>query len=91
MLADIEDLNPAKIRWQCRRGMLELDIMLLSYFDTHYLQLATVEQRAFAALLKEPDQTLHGLLSGQSMSCDPKFSGMVQKIREHLCKMPNSI
>ena len=90
MSTNIEDLNPAKIRWQCRRGMLELDIMLLSFFDAHYLQLTMIEQQTFVKLLKEPDQTLHGLLSGLSFSSDPRFSDIVQKIRAHLCKLPNS-
>ncbi len=91
MSEEIEDLNPAKIRWQCRRGMLELDIMLLSFFDAQYSCLTLADQQAFVRLLKESDPSLHALLSGSTVSSDPIIADIIRKITKHLCKKPNSI
>lgn len=52
-----------KLKWQCRRGMLELDLLLENYLKTDYW-LATDEERArFVELLKlEDDELLTVLL-----------------------------
>jgi len=52
----------ARIRWNCRRGMLELDIILENFFDNHYLQLAPADQKRFIELLACTDQQLWGWL-----------------------------
>lgn len=48
----------AKLRWQCRRGTLELDKLLLHYLDTAYSQANQEEQMAFKALLQLNDNQL---------------------------------
>ena len=40
-----------RLRWRARRGMLELDILLLDFLDTRYASLPVGLQTAFAALL----------------------------------------
>lgn len=55
---------PERVRWACRRGMLELDILLLDFFDACYHALPPADQQDFIALLESPDQALnHWLLS----------------------------
>jgi len=54
-----------KIRWQCRRGMLELDMILISFFDNCYESLTIEEQGAFIRLLEYPDPTLYAWLMGR--------------------------
>ena len=50
---------PAHIRWHCRRGMLELDILLGNFFDQKYLSLKSDEQQAFVDLLACNDDELY--------------------------------
>lgn len=57
--------SQAQVRWQCRRGMLELDIILLSFFDTYYEALNLETQAVFIRLLETPDPELYAWLMGQ--------------------------
>lgn len=55
---------PGRLRWLCRRGMLELDAWLLSFLDTRHAMLTPAQQVAFASLLREDDMDLFAWLSG---------------------------
>ncbi|MDD2723049.1 MAG: succinate dehydrogenase assembly factor 2 [Methylovulum sp.] len=48
----------AKLKWQCRRGSLELDLLLKNYFDTVYLQADNEEKTRFVEMLKLDDEVL---------------------------------
>jgi antitoxin CptB len=55
----------AKVKWQCRRGMKELDLLLENYVATDYLTADTAEKTRFAELLRlEDDELLVVLLRG---------------------------
>ncbi len=52
-------MNPhSKLHWQCRRGMLELDLLLKDYLDQHYPHANTQEQARFLSLLELEDTEL---------------------------------
>ncbi|TLY48079.1 MAG: succinate dehydrogenase assembly factor 2 [Gammaproteobacteria bacterium] len=48
-----------RLRWQCRRGMLELDLILLAFLEKNYLNLNPVDQKLFERLLNYSDQDLY--------------------------------
>lgn len=75
--------NNVHIRWQCRRGMLELDLLLLDFFDHSYHLLSAEEQKDFIALLAFSDQQLYGWLIGRDEPLST-LSTIVKKIREAL-------
>ena len=54
-----------QVRWQCRRGMRELDELLLHYLDNDYQQAGEREKSAFHALLALPDPELISYLLQQ--------------------------
>jgi antitoxin CptB len=68
-------------RWQCRRGMLELDLLLNNFVDKKVNSLSEQEKQSFELLLSYPDQTLLDLLLGNSVSSDPVISIIVQQIQ----------
>ena len=72
----------SELRWRCRRGMLELDIMLNAYLDVRGGKMSWEELGVFEKLLAYPDQVLQGLLLGLSESADADIMGMVEGIRE---------
>ncbi len=76
--------HKAKIRWHCRRGMLELDVLLLDFFEKHYAQLPREQQVIFERLLECPDQDLFNWLIGHEQPTDSGFAGMVERIRMSL-------
>ncbi len=47
-----------KLRWRCRRGTKELDLILLGYLENQYPSATLEEQQAFEALLELPDDCL---------------------------------
>jgi len=54
-----------RLRWQCRRGLLELDLLFVRFLEQHYDALSVAEQGAFQRLLEQPDQILLAWLQGQ--------------------------
>ena len=68
-------------RWQCRRGMLELDLLLNNFVDKKVHALSQQEKQSFELLLSYPDQTLLDLLLGNSVSSDPAIAILVQQIQ----------
>ena len=53
-----ENLNLKKMYWHSRRGMLELDLILVPFAETVLPQLPETLQNAYAELLQEEDQDL---------------------------------
>jgi len=53
-----------RIRWHCRRGMLELDLVLSSFLDRHLEGLDGRRLDAFRKLLDRPDPELFDLVMG---------------------------
>jgi antitoxin CptB len=68
------------IRWQCRRGMLELDILLLGFFDKHYQNLRDELQNHFIDLLAESDQALYDCLVKKDRHPLPHLQNMIERI-----------
>jgi antitoxin CptB len=55
----------AKLRWQCRRGMKELDVLLEAYLEQRYPIAGEAEQGAFRALLELQDPVLFDYMVGR--------------------------
>ena len=70
----------AKLRWQCRRGMLELDVLLGNYLAQHYQTAPAAEQETFERLLKFQDQELYQWFVQQLQPPDAELTALVQKI-----------
>lgn len=62
---DVQDETLRRLRWQCRRGLLELDLLFVRFLEQRYSALSVEEQNAFQRLLEQPDQTLLAWLQGQ--------------------------
>ena len=76
------EINTAsQLRWRCRRGMLELDLLLNNFVEMEYNKLTEVEAVLFSALLDYQDQALLDLLLGKDVSTDVAITGLVDRIR----------
>ncbi len=74
-------MSEINYRWQCRRGMLELDLLLNNFVDKKVATLTQQEKESFELLLSYPDQTLLDLLLGNSVSSDTSISALVLQIQ----------
>ncbi len=72
----------SSLRWRCRRGMLELDILLNQFLDKTYIHTTDEQKTTFDQLLDYPDQLLFDLLLGYQPSSDTQVSALVQTIRQ---------
>lgn len=78
---DINDL--ARIRWACRRGMLELDVILGKFLASAYASNAPEDKQKFVTLLNYADPLLFSWLLGHEIPEDPAMQSIVQMIRNH--------
>jgi antitoxin CptB len=60
----------ARLRWRCRRGLRELDVLLERYLGERWPVAAPAEQAAFVRLLELPDPDLAALCLGQTVAVD---------------------
>lgn len=71
----------AKLRWNCRRGMLELDLLLLPFLEKKFSSLSETEQAIFERLLACTDQDLYNWLIGHEQPTDPQLMAMIDRVR----------
>ena len=72
-----------RLRWSCRRGMLELDVLLGNFLEEAYLTSSDEDQKKFVELLDRNDQELFMWLTGKETPSQPEFIDIVGKIRHH--------
>ena len=77
-----DDREYARLRWRCRRGMLELDLILMAFLDRHYHELEASDRLAFKRLLRTHDRTLLAYLQGAQRSDDKELMRIANKIRQ---------
>jgi antitoxin CptB len=58
--------NLERVRWRSRRGLLELDIVLGRFVETHYNQLSEIEKLEFETMLDIPDNPLWDMIAGRA-------------------------
>ena len=71
----------ARVRWRCRRGMLELDIILQRFVDKHYIQLNECELQQFEVLLDLPDNDLWDMIAAKKEVSDIKLQPVLQLLQ----------
>ena len=54
-----------RLRWHCRRGMKELDVLLERYVNERYERAFPDEQAAFEGLLETQDSVIYAYCLGQ--------------------------
>ena len=74
-------LNMPQVKWRCRRGMLELDLLLNNFVEIEYNNLGEEDVESFSILLDYPDQVLLDLLLGKKESSDVLISDLVTRIQ----------
>lgn len=70
----------SQIRWQCRRGMLELDVILERFVDKHFDALSDEDKKIFAMLLTHDDPVLYEWLMEARAPDDPVLRRLVDII-----------
>jgi antitoxin CptB len=70
-----------RLRWRCRRGMKELDVLLARYVEERFCSASHQEREAFSLLLDTPDPSLYDYCLG-SLEPPPQFRALIERITE---------
>jgi antitoxin CptB len=68
-----------ELRWHCRRGMKELDLLLMRYVEQRFCSASNAEQEAFRRLLESQDQELYGYCLG-TLPPPAQFAPLIERI-----------
>lgn len=69
-----------RLRWQCRRGLLELDLIFNRFLEQGIEDLPTGELALFKELLAEADTLLLAWVMGQEQA-PPRFQPLIHKLQ----------
>jgi len=69
-----------KLEWRCRRGMKELDFLLLRYLRERLTGAASDERAVFAEFLELPDPDLVRYLIAGDVPNDSRFAGLCRAL-----------
>jgi len=70
-----------RIRWHCRRGMLELDLMLNAFLERHLERLDGGQIDAFRELLEYGDNDLLDLVMGRAEPANERVRAVLGLVR----------
>ncbi len=80
--ADIKSAELRRLTWRCRRGMLELDIVLQRFVKEYFDDLTLLELSALDELLELPDNDFWALVASNKITPkDADTLSVVNKIR----------
>ena len=71
-----------RVKWHCRRGLLELDLILKGFLERHYDGLDETGRRVFGEMLGAADNDLLDWALGRSEPADRRFDPLVSLLRE---------
>lgn len=71
----------ARLRWACRRGMLELDLLLQPFLEQQFVSLSPQQQHDFTTLLECTDQELYSWLLGTEEPSQIAWQELIARIR----------
>ena len=69
-----------RIRWRCRRGLLELDLVLKRFLEHRFDALDAGDRRLFDELLDTPDNDLLDMALGRAEP-EPRYRAVVEMLR----------
>lgn len=78
----IEEMRTRRMLWRCRRGLLELDLVLAEFVRQHYPHLTRRHALAFEQLLDYGDNELWGLVTGLEANRDKDHRQVLELLRK---------
>ena len=74
------DAEARRLKWRCRRGLKELDVLLERYAGAALPDACAQDRRALARLLDQPDPELARCLLGGGSPADPELAALIERI-----------
>lgn len=80
----VEQIELNRLFWHSRRGMLELDVLLVPFSQDVYATLNETDRQLYWRLLSCEDQDMFGWFMERSESEDPELQRMVRIILDRV-------
>ena len=81
-----QSFTRGRLRWRCRRGMKELDVLLERFAQQLLPQASAADCRVFSEVLDLPDPLLAGYLLGGEVPAEPHLAQAIGRMRA-LCRL----
>jgi antitoxin CptB len=78
--SDVARERLKRLEWRCRRGMKELDLLLVRYLRAHHGTAPAEERAAFEQFLELPDPDIARYLVGGDVPEDPRQAALCRRI-----------
>ena len=79
---EAKEAEARRLAWRCRRGLLELDIVLQRFVASQFTSLTNQELTALDALLALPDNDFWALLVNENMQIkEAETISLIKKIQ----------
>ena len=73
-----------KLVWQCRRGIKEVEVLLVPFFERHYANLSASDQALFEKLLEQHDVEMFEWFTHRSQPEQPDLARIVHMVMNGL-------
>ena len=73
----LSEIDYKRLCWHSRRGMLELDLLLVPFVEEHFKDLSAENQLHYKELLDSEDQDLFSWLLGREIPEDEQMCRIV--------------
>ena len=80
----MSDAEINRLYWHSRRGMLELDVLLIPFLQEAYTQLDAADQARYRRLLECEDQDMFGWFMQRGIPEDPDLARIVKMILDRV-------
>ena len=74
-------LNRGRVRWQCRRALLELDLVFARFLERHFDNLSDEQLADLADLLETEDHDLWPMVNGSKPVQKERWKELVEMLR----------
>jgi len=70
-----------RLKWHCRRALLELDIVFQRFWERHGDDIDEKTEALLARLLELEDHDLWALVSGKQAAGDPELASLIERLQ----------
>lgn len=74
----------SRLKWACRRGMLELDVLFMPFVEDGFGDLNEAQQLIFERLLTCDDPDLYAWFMGHQKCDDEELAAMIKHILDRV-------
>ena len=78
-----DEIDVKRVRWHSRRGMLELDVLLVPFAEEAYADLSDDDQQRYRDLLEREDPDLFTWFMEHITPDDADMARIVEIVRDH--------